>query len=150
MLAQERGCVLAALSEPLVPVAEIRTRLLDELALEPNVEDAAFPGDPVPVDDVELGLAEGRRDLVLDHLHAHAVAHRLGAVLERLDAADVQALGSVELQRAAAGLSLWATKHYSDLFPDLVGEDAQRARAVEVARELAHRLGHHARLRAHR
>ena len=98
--------------------------------------------------DVELGLAERRGDLVLDDLHAHAVADRLGAVLERLDAPDVQALGGVELQRAPARLGLGRAEHDADLFADLVGEDAQRLRAVEVARELAHRLGHHPRLRA--
>src|SRR5207248_2735855 len=56
--------------------------------------------------DVELRLAERCRDLVLDDLHAHPVADRLGTVLERLDAADVQTLGGVELECAAAWLSL--------------------------------------------
>ena len=98
--------------------------------------------------DVELGLAERRRDLVLDDLHADAVADRLGAVLERLDAADVQALGGVELQRAAARLRLRRAEHDADLLADLVREEAERLRAVEVAGELAHRLGHHPRLQA--
>ena len=114
----------------------------------PEVDQAARGGDALAELDVELGLAEGGGDLVLDDLHAHAVADRLGAVLERLDAPDVQALGGVELQRAPARLGLGRAEHDADLFADLVGEDAERLRAVEVAGELAHRLGHHARLRA--
>ena len=38
-----------------------------------EVEQAALVGDPHPVLDVELGLLEGRRDLVLDHLHPDPV-----------------------------------------------------------------------------
>ena len=90
--------------------------------------------------DVELRLAERRRDLVLDDLDADAVADRLGAVLERLDAADVEPLGRVELQRAAARLRLRRAEHHADLLADLVREQAQRLRAVEVAGQLAHRL----------
>ena len=98
--------------------------------------------------DVELRLAERRGDLVLDDLHADAVADRLRAVLERLDAADVQPLGGVELQRAAARLGLRRAEHHADLLADLVREDAEGLRAVQVAGELAHRLRHHPRLQA--
>ena len=62
--------------------------------------------DPLAVLDVELGLAQRRGDLVLDHLHAHPVADRLGALLEGLDAPDVEALRRVELERPAARLRL--------------------------------------------
>src|SRR5213075_1674970 len=74
MLTQERGRVLAALSEALVVEAEVRAGLLHDLPFEPSVEDRAFPRDPRAVDDVELRLLERRRHLVLDHLHAYAVA----------------------------------------------------------------------------
>ena len=74
----------------------------DDLVLDPDVEDAALPGDALAVDDVELGLPERRRHLVLDDLDADAVAVRVAAVLERLDAADVEADRRVELERAAA------------------------------------------------
>ena len=55
---------------------------------------------------------------------------------------------AVELQRPAAGLGLRRAEHHADLLADLVGEHAQRLGAVEVAGQLAHRLGHHPRLRA--
>ena len=79
--------------------------------LDAEIEQAARGRDPLAELDVELGLAEGRRDLVLDDLHADAVADRLGALLEGLDAADVQALGGVELQRATTRLRLGRVVH---------------------------------------
>src|SRR3712207_8342727 len=55
------------------------------ILLEPEVEDAARRGDPLAELDVELGLLERRRDLVLHDLDADAVADGLRALLERLD-----------------------------------------------------------------
>src|SRR3954447_8316731 len=106
VLVEEGLGVVAPLAEPLVAVGEERARLGDDVVLDPQVEDAARGRDALAELDVELGLAERRRDLVLDDLDADPVADRLGAVLQRLDAADVQALGRVELQRAAARLCL--------------------------------------------
>ena len=103
---------------------------------------------PVPVHDVELGLLERRRDLVLDDLHADAVADRLDAVLERLDPPDVEPDRGVELQRAAAGRRLGVAEHDADLLAQLVREDADRVGAVERAGELAQRLAHQPRLEA--
>ena len=72
--------------------------------LDPIVEQAAPSSRcPRPTLDVELGLLERRRDLVLDDLDPHAVADRLGPVLERLDPADIKPLRGVELERPAAG-----------------------------------------------
>ncbi len=103
---------------------------------------------PVPYDDVELRLLERRRDLVLHDLHADAVADRLDAFLQRLDAADVEADRRVELQRAAARRRLRVAEHDADLLAQLVREQADRVGAVERARELAERLRHEARLEA--
>ena len=74
--------------------------------LDPKVYKTAGCGDALAELDVELGLAEWRGKLVLDDLHTHPIADRLGAVLERLDAPDVEALGGIELQRAPTRLSL--------------------------------------------
>src|SRR3954454_1258155 len=150
VLVEEGLGVVAPLAEPLVAVGEERARLGDDVVLDPEVEDAARGRDALAELDVELGLAERRRDLVLDDLDADPVADRLGAVLQRLDAADVQALGRVELQRAAARLCLRRAEHDADLLADLVDEDAEGLCAVEVAGQLAHGLGHHPRLQADR
>src|SRR5205814_2334375 len=148
MLAQERGCVLPALAEPLVAEAEVRARFRHHLAIEPRVEHGAFPGNPRAVDDVEFGLLERGRDLVLDDLDADAVAVGLDAFLERLDPADVEPDRRVELQRAAARGRLRVPEHDADLLAELVREDADRVGAIERAGELTQRLRHQPRLQA--
>ena len=78
---------------------------------------------PSVVHHVELGDAERRGDLVLDHLRPHPLADHLLALLELADAADVDAAGGVELQRPAAGRGLGTAEHHADLLADLVDED---------------------------
>jgi hypothetical protein len=84
--------VVAPLPEALLAVGEERARLGDDAVLDPQVDQAARGRDPLAELDVELRLAEGGRDLVLDDLDTDAVADRLVAVLERLDATDVEPL----------------------------------------------------------
>ena len=108
----------------------------------------ALPADALAVHDVELGLAERRADLVLDDLDPGAVADDLGAVLQRLDAADVEAHRRVELQRPTARRGLGRPEHHADLLPQLVDEDGDRVRLVEVGGQLAQRLAHQAGLQA--
>ena len=80
---------------------------------------------PGAVHDVELDLLEGRGDLVLDHLHAGLVADHFVAVLDRADAADVEAHRGIEFQRIAAGGGFRIAEHDADLHADLVDEDAR-------------------------
>src|SRR5438552_693894 len=111
--------VLTPLANALVLVRVPRTRFLDDVVLGGGVEDRAFLGDALPVDDVELGLAERRRELVLHHLDLGADPHRLGAVRAGVLAADVEPDGGVELEGAAAGRRLGRSKHNSYLLADL-------------------------------
>src|SRR4029453_10553060 len=62
--------VLAALAEALAAVREPRAALLDDPLVDGEIEQVAFLRDPLAVHDVELGLAERRRQLVLDDLDA--------------------------------------------------------------------------------
>ncbi len=66
--------------------------------LDTHVDERAFLADALAVENVELGLLERRRDLVLDDLDASAVTHCVGTVLESFDTTDVEADRSVELQ----------------------------------------------------
>src|SRR5205823_5343630 len=68
VLRQELPGVLPALPELLALVREPRARLLDDLEVDADVEERALLGDPLAVHDVELALAERRRDLVLHDL----------------------------------------------------------------------------------
>ncbi len=70
-------------------------------------------------------------------------ADQLGAVLEVLGAAHVDAHGSVELERAAARRHLGAAVHDADLLAELVDEDRDALALRDGARQLAHRLAHH-------
>ena len=90
----------------------------------------------------------GGAHLVLDDLDAGAVADHVGAVLQGLDAADVETHRRVELQRPAARRGLGRAEHDADLLAQLVDEDGDGAGLVEVAGELAQRLAHEAGLEA--
>src|SRR5690606_3185541 len=91
VLLQEGAGVLLALPE-LVPVVGVPgARLADDPVLDPHVEERPLARDALPVQDVHLRLFERTGHLVLDDLDPGAVAHDLGAVLEALDPAHVEA-----------------------------------------------------------
>src|SRR5690606_5940565 len=110
VLDEERAGVLLALPELVAVVGVPGAGLAHDLVHDAVVDEAALAGDPDAVEDVELGLLEGRRHLVLDDLHARAVADRFRAVLEGLDAADVEPDRRVELERLAARGGLRAAR----------------------------------------
>src|SRR5690242_2084695 len=99
---QELLRVLATLAEALAAVREPRAALLDDPFVHGEVEQVAGPRDPFAVHDVELGLPERRRDLVLHDLYARSAADHRIAILDARDAADVHAHRGIELQRATA------------------------------------------------
>ena len=113
-----------------------------------QVDDLTLPGHALTVEDVELGLLEGRRHLVLDHLDLGLVADDLLALLDGADTADVEAHRGVELEGVTPGGGLRAAEHDADLHADLIDEDHQAVGALDVAGELAQGLGHQARLKA--
>src|SRR5450759_976685 len=84
------------------PVREPRARLLDDLVLDPDVDQLAGLGDALAVTYIELRLAERCGAFVLDDFHFDARADDFLAFLDLVRAADVEAHRRVELQRAAA------------------------------------------------
>src|SRR5438552_15018278 len=88
VLFQELLRVFAALTEALAAVGEPRAGLLDDALLDAEVEEVAVLRNAFAVHHVELRLAEGRRDLVLHHLHARAPADADLAVVDAGDAAS--------------------------------------------------------------
>src|SRR5579859_2853558 len=89
--------------------------------------------DALAVHDIEFGDAEWRRDLIFDHAHLCAIARHLLPLLDRVDAADVQAHGSIELESFTAGSGLRVAKHNTDLFAQLVGENDGSVGATDGA-----------------
>src|SRR4051794_10849529 len=140
---------LATLTEPGLPEGEPGAGLGDRVHRDSHVEQAALLGHALAVHDVELGHAEGRRDLVLDDLDADPVADRLGPGLDRLDAPDVEPDRGVELHRPAARGRLGVAEHDPDLLAQLVREDQRRVRSRDRPGQLAQRLAHQPRLDAH-
>src|SRR5262249_24546612 len=102
VVAEELLGVLATLADAEIAVAEPRAGLLHDLVLEAEVDELARLRDPLAVADVELGVLERRRHLVLHDLDLRAAADDVVAVLDGVDAPDVDAHRGVELQRAAS------------------------------------------------
>src|SRR6218665_1398019 len=103
VLAQVGAGVVLALADALVAVAVPGTGFLDQLGVHAHVDQFPLAADALAVQDLGDHLLERRRQLVLDHLDLGLVADDLVALLDRADAADVEADGGVELQRVAAG-----------------------------------------------
>src|SRR3954447_8931807 len=91
VVAQEVADVLLALPELIGLVGVPGAGLLHDPLLDADIDQRALTADALAVHDVELGLLERRRDLVLHDLHPGAVTDRVATVLQRLDAPDVEA-----------------------------------------------------------
>src|SRR5438309_1650629 len=145
VLAEELLGVLAALSDALLAVVDPRTGLVEDRRREPHVEKSALARDALVREDLDLGDAERRRDLVLHDLDLHPAADHHVALLDRLDRPDVDAHGGVELQRPATRSSFGIPEHDSDLLAQLVDEDDRGLglgdRPGELAEGLAHEPG---------
>src|ERR1700730_2471025 len=119
-LAQVVACVVLALPDPVAVVAVPGAGFIDDPVLAAQVDHLAFARNALAVQDVEVGLLERRRDLVLDPLDLGRGSDHLFALLDRADAADVQTHRGVELQRVATGGGLRVAEHHADLHADLV------------------------------
>src|SRR5271163_3666490 len=69
---QELAGILAALADALAFVAVPRAGLFDDVVVRSQIKQIAFARDALAVENVELGVAEGRGNLVFDHFYASA------------------------------------------------------------------------------
>src|SRR5690606_8365258 len=131
--------VVLALADAFAAVAVPGAGLLDDLGVHAHIDQLALAADAFAVQDLGDDLLERRRHLVLDHLDPGLVTDDLVALLDRADAADVQAHRGVELERVAAGggFRALARHHDADLVAQLVDEDHHAVAALDVAGELA-------------
>src|SRR5205823_9897631 len=93
--------VVTTLADALALVGVPGAGLLDDPLLDAGVEHGAGLRDALAIHDVELGLAERRRQLVLHDLDLGAHPDRLRADLDRVLPSDVEPDRGIELQRAA-------------------------------------------------
>src|SRR5215813_3199808 len=148
ILLEEGLGVLAALADALAVIGKPGARFLDHARLDAEINELARLRYALAIHDVEFDRLERRGELVLDHFDAGLVANHLVALLNRADAADVEAHRGVELERVAAGGGLRRAVHDADLHADLVDEDHHRIGAVDRSGELAQGLAHEAGLQA--
>src|SRR3990170_3146245 len=146
VLGEEHLGVLAPLPELVVAVDEPCAGLAHDVVVDGDVEQAALLGDAGPVLDIELGLFEGSRRLVLYYLDPDAGPDDLGAVLERVDAPNVEPHRRVKLERAPAGGGLWTSELHTYFFAQLIDEDQDRLGPAHASGELSQRLAHQPRL----
>src|SRR5690606_30728013 len=119
-----------------------------ETVLDTKVDERALARDANTVQNVKLGLLEGRRHFVLHDLDTGAVADCLCTIFERLNATNVKTNRGVELQSLAAGRGLGATEEHTDLLAQLVNKDRGGLRLVEATCDLTQSLRHEASLQA--
>src|SRR5690606_25587958 len=146
MLAQVRLGVFPTLAQADGTVREPGPALLHDVGGHGEVNQLAFAVDAAgrAEADVEFGVTERRRALVLDHHDANPVADDLVSVLHRPGSPDVETHARVELEGTPSGRRLGVAKHHADLFADLVGEDETGPGPAHDARELAEGLTHEA------
>ena len=110
-------------------VAEPRATLFDDAFFEGEIEERTCVRNAFVIHDVELGFGEGRGDLVFHDLDLCAVARNCAVpVLDRTDAADIDADAGVKFEGFAAGCGLGIAKHHADFFTNLVSKEADRIR----------------------
>src|SRR5690606_16611826 len=110
------------------------------LVFDAEINQVAFQRNSLAVHDVELGLAERRRDLVFYHLDLGAIAGNDFAVFDRGNTTDVDAHGRVKLERPASAGRLGTTEHYADLFANLIDKNQAAVGLENMASQLAQRL----------
>lgn len=150
---EERLGVFAPLSETGLPVGIERAGLLDDSAFRTDVDDFAGAGDAFVEKDIDLDLAERRRDLVLDDLHfgpgPGSLAIVSGSGFDLFFSADIEALGGVEFKGVSTGRGFRITEHDADLHANLVDEDDGAGRFRDDAGDFAKSLAHEACLEPH-
>ena len=152
VLLQVGAGIVPALTDTFTVHGKPCAALLNDVQVGGEIDDLPRTANAMTVQDIELYFTEGRGKLVLDHLHARAVTDGYwvftgsNALFDGSDAANVQALGGVELEGVATSRGLGATKHDTDLHADLVGEHDDTVRAVHGARDFAQCLAHEASL----
>src|SRR6266540_4304906 len=141
-------CRVAPLSQLGAFVIQPGTALLDDLFFQCKIEESASGGNSLVIHDIELGFGERRSNFVFHDFDARPIS-RYNAVglFDGADAADIDSHAGVKLQRPAAGSRLRVSKHDSDLFPNLVCENAACSRFGNDRREFAQRSTHQSRLR---
>src|SRR5690554_1233081 len=149
VLFQELAGVGFTLADFVAVVGVPGAGFVDEAFFNAHVQHFGHVVDALAVHDLELGLFERRRYLVLDDFYAGFVTDHFVTVFDSADAADVQAYGGVEFQSVTTGGGFRAAEHDADFHTDLVDEDHQAVGVFDVTGQFTQGLGHQAGLEAY-
>ena len=107
-----------------VSIRKPRAALLDNIELHADIQQLALAGNAFTIHDIEFRLFKRRRHFIFHDLRPRTGADELvPRRLELLNAAHVDAHGSIKFQRAAAGGYLRVAIHHTDLFTQLIDKD---------------------------
>src|SRR5258708_28128141 len=149
MLAQEDSSVFPALAHAFTGITNPGAGLFQNAFIHAQVDQVALARDAFAIKNIEFGFAERRGHFVLHDFGAGTRADHSIAFVDGLNAANIDAHRSVELQCAVRGGGFRIAEHHANLFADLVDEDQAGLGFGNDGGEFAQRLRHQARLQAH-
>ena len=113
------------------------------------VDNFTFAGYALAIQYFKFSHLERWRHLVFHNLDTCLVADHFITLLDRTNAANVEANRRIELECIATRCRFGTAKHHADLHANLVYENNHRVRALDITRQLAKRLRHQAGLQTH-
>src|SRR5262249_48541938 len=123
--------------------------LFDNAVLGSQIEQVAFAGDALTVNDVKLRDLEGGCEFIFHHFDFGAVSYGLIALFDGHFAPNFHADTRIELEGASTGRRFVAAKHDADFFANLVDKHDAGVGARHDAGEFPHRLRHQPCLQPH-
>ena len=103
----------------------------------PKIDQLAFARNTLAINDLEFCVSERRGDLVFDDLDTSFVTHHFIAILDGADATDIQTHRGIEFKRIPACRGFGTAKHDANLHANLVDEDDQGVRSLDVGGQFA-------------
>src|SRR5262249_14732127 len=113
---KENAGVFTALPDTFSSVAEPSAGLFEDAFVDAEVDEVAFAGDAFAVKNVKFSFAEGCSDFVFHDFGAGARTDDAIALLDGLDAANIDAHGGVEFERTATGGGFRVAEHDTNFF----------------------------------
>src|SRR5690606_4707172 len=129
-----------ALTDLVTLVAVPGTGFIDQIALNPQVDDFAHVVNALTVHNLEFGLFKRRRHFVFNHFDAGFVTHHFITLLHRAGTTDIQTHRGVEFQGVTTGGGFRAAEHHADFHADLVNKDHQTVGVFHVTGQFTQRL----------
>ena len=113
-----------------------------------EIDEISRDADSFVEHNVKFCFTEWRCNLVLNHLCAHAISNIVLTIFDRANAANVDANGRIELERASTRRCFGTAEHHANLLAQLIDEDHDHFAFGNSTRQLSHRLTHQSSLQS--